>query len=118
MASKEAEKLVVIYSKGEIPELGYINGPILNPCKVSISILNRLINKRRDVREVNPEDHSQMVQLNLRNLKTNNFPKKTPAVEKPTMTSNLVFEKKNKKKENPADPKMQPLTSSGDFTEN
>ena len=68
------EKLVVIKSIGTIAELGGISGPIINPCRVDINTIVRMITSHRAVYEVNPNNKSEMVKLNIHNGMENNFP--------------------------------------------
>lgn len=74
MANKEKEKLIVVESYGSLSELGGISGPILNPCRVPISTIVRMINNHRKVFEVNPTKYSDRIRLTLKNVKTDNFP--------------------------------------------
>ena len=71
---KITKKLVVIEHHGSISEMGGISGPILNPCYVDIKILNKMLNRHRLVKEVNPANPKERIVLNLRNLCTKNFP--------------------------------------------
>lgn len=71
--TEEPKKLIVVESPGAITELGGISGPVLNPCYVPITLINRMINKHRAVYEVNPNDYTERVRLSLKNLRTKNF---------------------------------------------
>ena len=45
-------KLVVIETNGPLPELGGINGPIINPCLIDIPTIQELLNGHKKVVEV------------------------------------------------------------------
>lgn len=81
MAKAEKEKLIVVESYGSITELGGISGPILNPCRVPISTIVRMVNNHRKVYEVNPSNYSERIRLTLKNVKTDNFPTPNVAVK-------------------------------------
>ena len=76
MISKEKTKLVTIASKGSISELGGISGPVINPCRLSVETIVKLINGHKKVYEVNPANKSERLLLNLKNVKMQNFPEK------------------------------------------
>ena len=82
----EKTKLVIVKYPKAIPELGGIAGPIVNPFKLPISLINRLVTKHRGVFEVNPENYSETIPLNFKNINKENFtPKKkvtTPIITK------------------------------------
>lgn len=67
------KKLVVVLDGGTIPELNYICGPILNPCKLPIEAIQKLVINKRTVFECNPNNPSERIQLTTRNVKKNNF---------------------------------------------
>lgn len=67
------KKLVVVLDGGTIPELNYICGPILNPCKLPIESIQKLVINKRTVFECNPNNPSERIQLTTRNVKKNNF---------------------------------------------
>ena len=69
----EQTKLVIIKYNGNIPELGGIAGPVLNPTNIPMSILNKLIMAKRGVYEVNPNNHKEMIPLSAKNIRLDNF---------------------------------------------
>lgn len=67
------KKLVVLHDAGSIPELNYICGPILNPCKLPIETIQKLVINKRTVYECNPNNTNERIRLTTRNVKKNNF---------------------------------------------
>ena len=111
------EKLVVIKSIGTIAELGGISGPIINPCRVDINTIVRMITAHRAVYEVNPKNKEEMVKLTLQNVMEANFPESKSS--KAEVKAVVIEKKEDKKEEKKEEPKVEapknnaPL--SGDF---
>lgn len=110
MSKKEKEKkLVIIKYAGPIPELGHICGPVLHPCPVELDSVVKLVTNNRRVFEVNPENRDEMVELSLKNVRLNNFPKgaatnvvpeeKTEVKEPPKPVNTFGNDKKDEEKE-------------------
>ena len=117
MISKEKTKLVTIASKGSIPELGGISGPVINPCKLSIETIVRLINGHKKVYEVNPANKSEKLLLNLKNVKMQNFPEKVNSTVTPNLAPNAKKDAPTNTKENEkTTPKTSDKTTKSDFT--
>ena len=66
-------KRCIINTPGPIAELGFISGPITNPCKLEMDVLRRLVKNGREVYEVNPENPAQKVLLTIENYDADNF---------------------------------------------
>ena len=77
----ENTKLVTINSKGSLPELGGISGPVINPCKLPIETIVKLLNGHKKVYEVNPANKSERVALTLQNVRSVNFVTRKPAAK-------------------------------------
>jgi hypothetical protein len=69
----EARKLCIIKTNGPIPELGYITGPVLTPCKIRMSDLRRLVGNGKAVYELNPKNPEEIVKLTVQNIERDNF---------------------------------------------
>ena len=67
-------KFVTIETNGHISELGGIAGPILHPCLVDLDLVIQMVNNRKKVYEVNPNNPNEKVLLSLRNVRNENFP--------------------------------------------
>lgn len=67
-------KLVIIKSGGSLPIRGGINGPILTPISLDLKDIVTLLNKFKDVYEVNPYTGEQ-IKLTRTNCTTENFKK-------------------------------------------
>lgn len=113
-AIKEKQKLIVIEWDGTIGELGGISGPVLNPTLQPMSVIIKMVYNRKNVYEVNPNDYSDRVLLNLRNVREDNFPAakeevkahiniavpdKKPVVEEKKESTNIKDAFKESKKE-------------------
>lgn len=116
MISKETTKLVTIASKGSINELGGISGPVINPCRLSVETIVKLINGHKKVYEVNPANKSERLLLNLKNVKMQNFPEKA----NPVVAANLAPESKKTssatKENEKGSQKSSEKTAKSDFT--
>lgn len=77
------KKIINIKSNGVIPEMGYLNGPILVPCKVDVSKIELMLKRKRKIVELNPENYNDTVELTLENLYTDNFSTETKHPEEP-----------------------------------
>ena len=116
---EKATKLVVVETYGSISELGGINGPILNPAKIDIDLIVRMINNNKKVFEVNPKNYSERVRLTLKNARTVNFDNAKPAVvttkpvtaKKTTSTAAPTTEAKKEEVK-----KSDDISKDGDFT--
>ena len=101
-------KLVVIKTNGPLPELGGINGPIINPCLIDIPTIQELLNGHKKVVEVNPDDYTDRVRLTSSNFKLTIFREAKPVQkayvapepkqEKKVVVEEKVVEKKQNKK--------------------
>ena len=116
MISKEKTKLVTIASKGSISELGGISGPVINPCRLSVETIIKLINGHKKVYEVNPANKSERLLLNLKNVKMQNFPEKA----NPVVAANLAPDSKKTtyttKENEKASQKSSEKTTKSDYT--
>ena len=115
--TEEPKKLIVVESPGAITELGGISGPVLNPCYVSIPLINRMINKHRAVYEVNPNNYSERIRLSLKNLRTKNF--SSTAKETAPSSTTLAVVKNAMENNNPSPENTDDSTSNkpvSDFT--
>ena len=78
MATKKI--LVTVSGSGAIPELGYICAPIVNPCRLDIDKVSKMVTAGRKVYAVNPNDLSERVLLTPSTVYEDVFAKKeTPA---------------------------------------
>lgn len=66
-------KLITIAGSGAIPELGNITAPILNPTRVSINKVTRIVNSGRVVYEHDPDNVSKKVRLTTANCRERIF---------------------------------------------
>ena len=73
------KKLVTIGGSGAIPELGYICAPIINPCKIDIDKVSKIVCSGRKVYAVNPADQTQKVLLTPSTVYIDNFADKKVA---------------------------------------
>lgn len=89
--SKET-KLVIVQNNGALSELGGISGPILNPCRLDVATIIRMINNHRRVYEVNPNNHSEKVLLSLKNATSKNFKAPVEDANKVHLVEPLVRE--------------------------
>lgn len=103
MANAETTKLVVIDSMGSIEELGGISGPIINPTRLPVSIITKLITSRKKVFEVNPANLSERIRLTMQNVRTVNFKQVSPKVKANVAPS----VKTDKKVSEPVSPKKE-----------
>lgn len=79
------KKLVTVMSAGSIRELGGIGGPIMNPCRISIDKVKRMVLAGRKVYEHNPANTDEKVLLTEDNVLANNFSSNsTPVAPTPT----------------------------------
>ena len=79
MATKKI--LVTVGGSGAIPELGYICAPIVNPCRLDIDKVSKMVTAGRKVYAVNPNDLNERVLLTASTVYEDVFAKKeTPAV--------------------------------------
>jgi hypothetical protein len=113
----EKSKLVVIESAGTIKELGGISGPILHPCIQKITTLETMVRNHRVVYELNPNNFDERIRLNLRNVKTVNFPavETTTTTAKSTKTSTKTVTKTPTEVREEAEA-ASAKSSTGDFT--
>ena len=102
----EQTKLVIIKYNGNIPELGGIAGPILNPTNIPINILVKLIMAKRSVYEVNPNNHKEMILLSTKNIRLDNF----------RSNNKKIFELNNNPRVNNKQFGGKAISESGDFT--
>lgn len=75
MILSENCKYVIILSHGELPELGGILGPIRRPTEVQIPKLVSMLNRGKEIYDVNPKNTKEMVRLTMANVKKDNFNK-------------------------------------------
>ena len=109
------KKLVTISGTGAIPELGYITAPIINPTKIDVEILRKMVTRGAKVYEVNPKKPDEKILLTVKNVMTDNF---VEPVKVPTKADTLAaqkidqkFGKKNDgKKSEPVAPKADDFT--------
>lgn len=108
-------KLCKVMTNGPIAELGFINGPIVNPCRLELRKIVNMVHRGLVVYEVNPKNYSEEVRLTIENITTNNFPeekkvimpaekeekKDTPVVDK-TNVQNAVQDNNIQKKSEPS----------------
>ena len=119
-------KFVTIETNGHISELGGIAGPILHPCLVDLDLVIQMVNNRKKVYEVNPNNPDEKVLLSLRNVRNENFPvytadKKTtnpaPSISSANTSKKVetttATDKDNKKSTSTTDTKT---SNSGDFS--
>ena len=66
-------KRCIVNTTGPIPELGYISGPITNPCKLELSVLQRMVKNGREIYEIDPSNSDNKVLLTLDNYNSDNF---------------------------------------------
>ena len=102
----EQTKLVIIKYNGNIPELGGIAGPILNPTNIPMSILIKLIMAKRNVYEVNPNNYNETVLLSAKNIRLDNF----------HSNNKKLFDFNNNPKMNNRQLGGKAISESGDFT--
>ena len=69
----DKRKLVVVKESGAISELGFISGPILTPTKIGIKDIIKMVTNGRKVFECNPANPSEEVELDVTNVKKDNF---------------------------------------------
>ena len=116
-------KFVTVETNGPISELGGIAGPILHPCMVDLDLVIQMVNARKKVYEVNPNNPDERVLLSLRNVRTENFPVFTADKKTVTPAASISSSNNAKKTETPSnDTKKETSTTndtkseSGDFT--
>lgn len=88
-------KRCIVNTTGPIPELGYISGPITNPCKLELSVLQRMVKNGREIYEIDPSNSDNKVLLTLDNYNSDNFGNqqlKTVKVDVPQETVEDVIE--------------------------
>lgn len=66
-------KLYLIDYAGPIPELNFINGPILTPSKLNIQTVGLLVKNGKRLYEVNPLNKEDRVLLTVDNFDKDNF---------------------------------------------
>lgn len=91
------KKLVIVKDSGPIPELSFICGPILNPTRIDIGVIAKMVGAGRTVYECNPFNTKDQVLLDITNVKSNNFTTETVSTKDET----VVEEVKEEKKETP-----------------
>lgn len=67
------KKLCIVKSSGTLPLPGNIDGPILNPCEISIQNIITMINLGMKVYEINPLDRTKSILLTRENVNKINF---------------------------------------------
>ena len=91
------KKLVIVKDSGPIPELSFICGPILNPTRIDIGVIAKMVGAGRTVYECNPFNTKDQVLLDITNVKSNNFTTETVSTNDET----VVEEVKEEVKETP-----------------
>lgn len=91
------KKLVIVKDSGPIPELSFICGPILNPTRIDIGVIAKMVGAGRTVYECNPFNTKDQVLLDITNVKSNNFTTETVSTKDKT----VVEEVKEETKETP-----------------
>lgn len=97
----EKKKLVTVEYNGSITELGGISGPIINPCKIAISTLVKMLHNGKKIFEVNPADTTKKIRLSLSNVNKKNYNEPTvvtKAVEAPKVSEDNSVINSSKKK--------------------
>lgn len=91
------KKLVIVKDSGPIPELSFICGPVLNPTRIDIGVIAKMVGAGRTVYECNPFNTKDQVLLDITNVKSNNFTTETVSTKDET----VVEEVKEETKETP-----------------
>ena len=91
------KKLVIVKDSGPIPELSFICGPVLNPTRIDIGVIAKMVGAGRTVYECNPFNTKDQVLLDITNVKSNNFTTETFSTKDET----VVEEVKEETKETP-----------------
>lgn len=91
------KKLVIVKDSGPIPELSFICGPVLNPTRIDIGVIAKMVGAGRTVYECNPFNTKDQVLLDITNVKSNNFTTETVSTKDET----VVEEVKEEVKETP-----------------
>lgn len=72
------KKLIIVKSSGTLPIYGGIRGPIINPITLDTKDIVELINKSKEIYEVNPYNIDETIKLTRVNCTTENFKKIVP----------------------------------------
>lgn len=72
------KKLIIVKSSGALPIYGGISGPIINPITLDTKDIVELINKSKEIYEVNPYNMDETIKLTRVNCTTENFKKVVP----------------------------------------
>lgn len=91
------KKLVIVKDSGPIPELSFICGPVLNPTRIDIGVIAKMVGAGRTVYECNPFNTKDQVLLDITNVKSNNFTTETVSTKDET----VIEEVKEEVKETP-----------------
>lgn len=74
------KKLIIVKSSGTLPIYGGISGPIINPITLDTKDIVELINKSKEIYEVNPYNINEKIKLTRVNCTTENFKKVVPMI--------------------------------------
>ena len=88
------KKLVIVKDSGPIPELSFICGPILNPTRIDIGVIAKMVGAGRTVYECNPFNTKDQVLLDITNVKSNNFTTETVSTKDETVVEKVKEEVK------------------------
>lgn len=114
MATKKI--LVTVGGSGAIPELGYICAPIVNPCRLDIDKVSKMVTAGRKVYAVNPNDLNERVLLTASTVYEDVFAKKeTPAAA--PVANKKVETKPESVPETKAETKTEPVVEKTDKQE-
>lgn len=88
------KKLVIVKDSGPIPELSFICGPVLNPTRIDIGVIAKMVGAGRTVYECNPFNTKDQVLLDITNVKSNNFTTETVSTKNETVVEEIKEEVK------------------------
>ena len=109
MATKKI--LVTVSGSGAIPELGYICAPIVNPCRLDIDKVSKMVTAGRKVYAVNPNDLNERILLTASTVYEDVFAKKETPAPKADKKTDPTAELK-------VDTKTEPVVEKTDKQEN
>ena len=116
MATKKI--LVTVSGSGAIPELGYICAPIVNPCRLDIDKVSKMVTAGRKVYAVNPNNPNERVLLTPSTVYEDNFAKKeTPVPASAPKADKKVETKPEPVPETKAETKTEPVVEKTDKQE-
>lgn len=95
------KKLVIVKDSGPIPELSFICGPVLNPTRIDLGVIAKMVGAGRTVYECNPFNTDDRVLLDITNVKSNNFTTETVSTKTEAVVEEKAEEVKEEVKETP-----------------